>query len=332
MRAGPTLKARFVPVCVAYMREGGISRRRVRLVLREWWTAVNANRRLLPVVAVAYAYLFSRSRGRVAGATSDPGAPLMERVIRGLVTAFVWSLPILCWSVQVGPMALTPSHALGVMLLAAAWCAWREPDRRTPREWGVVWAGGFFGIAVLSDIPVLLRPDVGVMGETLHGKAVKQLIGLLFAVLLLAALRYLIVRFNLAESVLKTHQAACAAVAALTLVQYLIAQIDVTSPLAFIPVANKTLGTTRGFYAPYGFPRVALTMVEPAWLAIYLVSGWAFWLFTLDRLPAPGLRSRRFQVSGVVMGTALFVTGLALDDGSTDSTHDVLGKYSGKFF
>ena len=62
LRAGPDLRARFVPLVVTCMREGGLSRIRVKHSLAEWLRAVRINRALpWPVARVVYWYLLGRA-------------------------------------------------------------------------------------------------------------------------------------------------------------------------------------------------------------------------------------------------------------------------------
>ena len=62
MRAGPTLRACFVPVLVSSMRDGGLSRSNVQETLREWRKAVTRHGLLpYPLAWVFYYYFLLRS-------------------------------------------------------------------------------------------------------------------------------------------------------------------------------------------------------------------------------------------------------------------------------
>lgn len=62
LRAGPGLDACHVPIHVACMREGGISKSHARLALKEWYQATTRTKVLsIPHAALLYCYLVVRS-------------------------------------------------------------------------------------------------------------------------------------------------------------------------------------------------------------------------------------------------------------------------------
>ena len=108
----------------------------------------------------------------------------------------------------------------------------------------------------------------------------------------------------------RTHFWTTATFAALALVQFFVALTDMRSSLANFAVHNSTMGPLRPLSLMYGFPRVSLTLVEPSILAMYLLSGWALWLYAVEQPPVASDRARRlFTASGVFMGVAIITTG-----------------------
>jgi O-antigen ligase len=165
-------------------------------------------------------------------------------------------------------------------------------------------------VATVTVVLVQREPDIRLLSESSHTKSIKQWIGLGFGSAVFMALYSLLHWYGLGRSMLRTHYWTTVVFAVLALAQYAVALFDLKSPLANFPVQNSTLGAARQLSLMYGFPRVSLTLVEPSILATYLLSGWAFWLYTLDRPTFFAERARGpFVWSGVVLGVALVISG-----------------------
>lgn len=235
----------------------------------------------------------------------------LERSARAMVTGFVASVPVVAWAFEVG-IALTPSHLLALVTIVLAAAIWVGHRPRVALDLATLFLVGFLAHAVITTVRVFAYPDLVVFGESMRFKAAKQLIGLGFAIALCLALRVLLERFALGTHALRVHYWTTVVVAALTLIQYGVSLWDFESPLAAFPVYNSTLGETRHLGTSvqvYGFPRVALTMVEPSRLGTYLLTGWALWLFAWQRAGGDLGRGWAFTWSGVLLGGAVLITG-----------------------
>lgn len=234
------------------------------------------------------------------------------RLTRTTLTLFVVCVPLIGWAVEVG-VAVTASHVMGLALIALTAATWWQYRPRFPLNTAVVSLLAFFLVATITVVLVQREPNIQLLGESSHSKSIKQLIGLGFASTLFLALCCLLSWYGLGLSVLRTHYWTTVVFAILTFVQYGVALLDIKSPLANFPVQNSTLGGFRWLTSLYGFPRVSLTMVEPSILATYLLSGWAFWLYSMDRPTFVPERFRRaFVWSGALLGAAIIVTGSRL--------------------
>jgi O-antigen ligase len=92
--------------------------------------------------------------------------------------------------------------------------------------------------------------------------------------------------------------------------QHMIALVDIASPLANFAVHNSTVGITRPLSLMYGFPRVSATLVEPSYLATYLLVAWAYWLCTMLGSDSwSRLMRSLFVWSGVFIGAIAVATG-----------------------
>jgi hypothetical protein len=242
---------------------------------------------------------------------TDLLAPRLELISRRAVISFIISIPAVAWALELG-VALTPSHILGfavIALAAATLIALRHRPVFDLISFSLV---AFAVVATITVMRVHLQPDVVIYGESLQAKATKQLIGLWFAVGLFLGLRYLMETFRLGTTVLRVHFWTAVVVAVLALVQYGIALWDFGSGFAALPVRNSTLGETRQLVTGvqvYGFPRVALTLVEPSRLGTYLLTAWALWLYAAQRKAGGFLGSRWATISGIVLGAAVILTG-----------------------
>ena len=236
---------------------------------------------------------------------------MTSRTVTLGVTLFVISVPFIGWAVELG-VAFTAAHFLGLALIALALGTWMRQRPPVPRDLAVLSLLAFVLVALLTVVRVQLEPDIHVMGESAHAKSIKQLVGLGFGVSVFMALYCLLRWYRLGLTALRTHYWTTAVFAVLSLVQYAVALIDISSPLANFPVHNSTLGGLRALSLMYGFPRVSLTLVEPSILASYLLSGWALWLFALERPPVADNRRRWFVASGFVLGVAVIITGSRL--------------------
>lgn len=235
-----------------------------------------------------------------------------SRGVRLGLAFFIVSVPIIGWAVELG-VALTPAHLAGLVLMALAAGIWWRHRLPIPVDAAVLSIAGFVLVAAVTVVAVQFEPEIRFYGESSHAKPIKQFVGLGFGVAVFISLYSLLRWCGLGQSALRWHFWTTTVVAALAMVQYAIAVVDINSPLANFPVQNSTLGGVRGLSLMYGFPRVSLTMVEPSNLAIYLLTGWAFWLYSLDR---PIFTSRRgktlFTWAGVLLGLAVVVTGSRL--------------------
>lgn len=234
------------------------------------------------------------------------------RLVSAALTLFVISIPFVGWAFEAG-VALTPAHVLGLALAGMAGVTWLRERPALPRDLAVASSAGFLLVAAMTVVRVQLEPDFGSFGEAAHAKSIKQLIGLCFGVTVFAGM-YCITRwYGLGVTAARVHYWTTSIFAALALLQYAVALVDMTSPLANFPVHNTTMGGQRPLSLMYGFPRVSLTMVEPSMLAVYLLTGWAFWLFTVGEPGVASDRRRRlFLLSGCVLGASIVVTGSRL--------------------
>lgn len=230
---------------------------------------------------------------------------------RGTLAGFTITVPIVAWAVDLG-VALTASHvvAMFVMVLAAlVWVVIRRPFRV---DFATFALACFAAVATVTVVRVLLGPDNVIFEESLHRKAVKQLVGLYFALAFFIALRYIADSFRLAPFLARAHFWTTAVVAAFTILQFFAALWDINSELANFPVYNTTLGETRRLGTGvllYGFPRVSLTLVEPSRLGIYLLTGWALWLYARNR-EGEALSSGPLRLAaGILLGAAVLMTG-----------------------
>ena len=234
-----------------------------------------------------------------------------DAAARGTLAGFTITVPIVAWAVDLG-VALTASHvvAMVVMMLAAlVWVVIRRPFRM---DFATFALACFVAVATVTVVRVLLGPDVVIFEESFHRKAVKQLVGLYFALAFFVALRYIADSFRLAPFLARTHFWMTAVVAACTILQFFVALWDINSELANFPVYNTTLGETRRLGTGvllYGFPRVSLTLVEPSRLGIYLLTGWGLWLYARNR-ESEGLSSGPLSLAaGILLGAAVLMTG-----------------------
>src|SRR5215207_1710277 len=108
------------------------------------------------------------------------GSSLTAAAVKVVTTLFVVSVPVVGWAIEAG-VALTPSHILGFALMALAVSAWVEQRRPLPLDFPTFATAAFVSIAALTVLRVHLEPDLRLLGESLHGKALKQLAGLVFA-------------------------------------------------------------------------------------------------------------------------------------------------------
>ena len=83
------------------------------------------------------------------------------------------------------------------------------------------------------------------LGESLHAKAAKQLVGLYLALALFVSLRYLLEASGLGLRALRAYYITAVLVAVLALAQYGVALWDLNSVVANFPVHNSTMGATR---------------------------------------------------------------------------------------
>ena len=234
------------------------------------------------------------------------------RSARVALALFVICVPLIGWAAEVG-VAVTVSHVTGLVVIVLAFATWWKFRPPLPLNTSVVSILAFFVVATISVVLVLREPDIQLLGESTHSKSIKQLIGLGFGLALFLALNCLLSWYGLGLWVLRTHYWTTALFALLALAQYGVAVFDIRSPLANFPVQNSTLGGLRPVTAMYGFPRISLTMVEPSMLAMYILSGWAFWLYAMDHPTFVPERTRKgFLWSGVLLGIAIVVTGSRL--------------------
>jgi O-Antigen ligase len=237
---------------------------------------------------------------------------MTPRLVSVVLTLFTISIPVVGWAVEAG-VALTASHILGLCLLLLAGVTWLRRRPPLPKDLAVVSTMAFVLVAGLSVLHVQLQPDIQLLGESAHLKSIKQLVGLVFGTSVFIALYSLLRWYDLGMSVLRTHYWTTVAVGLAALMQYGVALVDMTLPLANFPVHNSTLGGARPLSLMYGFPRISLTLVEPAFLGTYLLTGWSLWLFAQDHPPFPTNRGRRwFLWSGLVLSAAVVITGSRL--------------------
>jgi hypothetical protein len=237
---------------------------------------------------------------------------MTSRVVAILLVAFVVSIPLAAWAVEVG-VALTASHLLAMVLAGVAGMIWLRDRRSVPLGPAGIALLAFFVVAASSVVQVQFEPDIQIMGESAHEKSIKQLIGLVFGLVVFTSLRCVMYWHGLAPVALRAHFWTTAAVAVLALLQYGVASWDLEHALANWPVLNSTFGGTRPLSLMYGFPRVSLSMVEPSMLATYLLTGWAFWLFVWERPKGEHKAFHAlFTASGVVIGIAIVTSGSRL--------------------
>ena len=235
----------------------------------------------------------------------------LELISRRTLTLFMISVPAIAWALELG-VALTPSHVLGFVVIALGATTLIGLRHRPVFDLVSLSLIAFAVVATITVARVHLQPDVVIYGESLQAKATKQVLGLWFAVGLFLALRYLMETFGLGSRLLRVHFWTTVGVAVLALVQFGIALWDFSSVFAALPVHNSTLGETRQLVTgvqAYGFPRVALTLVEPSRLGTYLLTGWALWLYAAERKPGGFLGRRLATISGIVLGAAVILTG-----------------------
>lgn len=235
-----------------------------------------------------------------------------SHIVAFTVRLFVISIPLVGLAAELG-VALTLSHLAGIALIGIAGITWVRRRPSVPLDLAVFSILAFLLVAAVTVVRVQFEPNIEMIGETAHAKSVKQFIGLGFGTAVFTALYFLLRWYGLGLTALRTHYWTTAVFAVLVLAQYAVALVDIDSPLANLPVHNSTLGVTRPLSLMYGFPRVSLTLVEPSTLATYLLTGWALWLFALDRPPVESNRARQwFTVSGCVLTVALVITGSRL--------------------
>ena len=235
----------------------------------------------------------------------------LDRIVRMASIAFTASVPIVAWAIDVG-VALTASHLIAFLLIALAAAVWGTTRRPLPIDLATLSVACFLAVAAVTVVRVLLDPDVVILGESMHRKSVKQLAGLGFAFALFVAFRYLLQAFRLASTIARAHFWTTAVIATLTILQFGAAWWNIESAWANFPVDNSTLGETRGLGTGvilYGFPRVSLTFVEPSRLGIYLLTGWAFWLYTERPFTDTSLHRVLPVLAGILVGVAALVTG-----------------------
>lgn len=237
----------------------------------------------------------------------------LGRTAAVLVVLFVAAVPVIAWAVEVG-VALTASHLFGFGIIGLAAVVLAR-DRRWPR-FDLVSAAiaAFAAVAAITTALTMAEPAIVYGDLSSHERATRQLAGLLFAVSLFASLRLLLVRFGLARLALQAHYWTTVCVAVLVLAQYAAALWSPESSLAVFPVHNSTLGEARTLAwgaNRYGFPRVALTLVEPSILACYLLTGWAYGLFAW-RWEGSRRPTTWHLLTTVVLGVAIIVTGSRL--------------------
>lgn len=235
----------------------------------------------------------------------------MIGLARPTLILFVISIPVVCWAIEFG-VALTASHVLGLALIAIALIAWLREGRPLIRELATTSLVAYCVVAAITVVRVQLEPNVMVIGESTHTKSIKQLIGLGFGVGVFFAVLHLMRWYGLGRAAVRTHHWTAVAIALLAFAQYGIALVDISSPWAAFEVHNSTLGATRRLSLMYGFPRVSATMIEPSALGTYLLSAWAFWLYAFDRSASPRERRWWHAGSGVLLGTAIIMTGSRL--------------------
>jgi hypothetical protein len=222
---------------------------------------------------------------------------------------FVASVPVICWAID-AHMALTASHVLGSMLLVLAVITWVWRRPALPLDPAVWWLFAFAGVAAISVARVQLAPDIQMFGESAHLKSIKQLVGLFFALALFFGLHCVLRWYGLAWHALRSHYWTTVAIALLALAQYAVALADLTSPFANFAVHNSTIGVTRPLSLLYGFPRVSATLIEPSYLATYLMVGWSYWLCTATRRRLGARWGRQLFVwSGVLVGAMTIAAG-----------------------
>ncbi len=235
-----------------------------------------------------------------------------RRFVRFALALFIVSVPIIGWAVELG-VAITLPHVVGLVLVVLAAATWWRLRPQFPFNTAVLSLVAFFLVAAVSVLVVQIQPDIRLYSETSHAKSIKQLIGLGFGVAVFLSLYGLMRWHGLGLAAVRMHYWTTAVIAVLALMQFGVAVFDITSSLANFPVRNSTIGAARPLSLMYGFPRVSLTMVEPSSLATYLLTGWAFWLYSLDRPTFIPERARSlFLWSGVVLGVAVVVTGSRL--------------------
>ena len=234
-----------------------------------------------------------------------------EAAARRALTGFTISVPVVAWAVDVG-VALTASHLIALLIMGLAACAWIAIRRPARIDMATLALAAFAVIATVTVVRVWLGPDLLIFGESFHRKALKQLVGLYFAGLFFVSLRYLTETFRLAPLLARTHFWTTAVIALLAILQFFAALWDINSVLANFPVHNSTLGETRRLGTGvllYGFPRVSLTLVEPSRLGIYLLTGWALWLYAIQRDSDVLPSGRWATAAGVILGAAVLITG-----------------------
>lgn len=238
----------------------------------------------------------------------------LRRLADVMLVLFIVSLPIICWAVELGG-AVTASHVFGLgLIVVASWIGLRT-RRRPTLDLASVSLLGFAAVATLTVAMLWRQPELIVAGESTHHKAVKQIVGLYFSVTVFFSLRYVMEATGAGLKALRAYYVTTFVVAGLSLVQYGVAQWDLQSPFANFSVYNSTLGETRALVvgnSRYGFPRVALTLVEPSRLSMYLLTGWALWAYGVTRHHVVFLGQRWMTVTGILIGTAVLVTGSRL--------------------
>ena len=230
-----------------------------------------------------------------------------------LVVLFVAAVPVIAWAVEVG-VALTASHLLGFGIIGLAAIVLARDRRWPPFDLVSAAIAAFATVAAITTVLTLAEPAIIYGDISSHERSAKQLAGLLFALGLFASLRVLFSRFGFAGLALRMHYWMTAGLAILVLAQYAAALWNPNSSLAVFPVHNSTLGEARTLAwgaNRYGFPRVALTLVEPSILAGYLLTGWAYGLFAW-RWEGSRRPTVWHVLSTVVLGVAIIVTGSRL--------------------
>ena len=234
-----------------------------------------------------------------------------EALSRGSLLCFVVSVPIVAWAVHIG-VALTASHLIAMFLMVLAAGVGITLRRRARVDLATFALACFVVVATVTVARVLLGPNVVIFEESLHRKAVKQLVGLYFAFGLFVALRYLADTFRLGPFLARIHLRTAVILAVLAILQFFVALWDINSSLANFPIHNSTLGEMRRLGTGvllYGFPRVSLTFVEPSRLGIYLLTGWALWLYALERGDQGWPSGKWTTAGGIVLGATVLMTG-----------------------